>query len=84
MVRSERGVKRGRSAERKLVKPTTFLGLGYLHRCPSDGILLALDLRAGPSAPSIGTCAGLPRMRSGRREVWIGVGSREDAMGGAR
>jgi hypothetical protein len=84
----------GRSAGRKLVKPTTFPEPLYLHRCPSDGILLALDMRAGPQALTIDTAAGQaltidtaagpPRMRSGDREVLTDVGHRDDPMGGTR
>ena len=74
----------GRSAGRKLVKPTTFPEPLYLHRCPSDGILLALDMCAGPQAPTIDTAAGPPRMRSGDREVLTDVGHRDDPMGGTR
>jgi hypothetical protein len=66
------------------VKPTTFPEPMYLHRCPSDGIILALDMYAGPQAPSIDTAAGPPRMRSGGREVLTDVGHRDDPMGGTR
>jgi hypothetical protein len=65
------------------VKPTIFPKPLYLHRCPSDGILLALDMCAEPAA-SIGTAAGLPRMRSGDRQVLSDVGHRDDPMVGMR